>query len=368
MFYLCCDDSYSRDHLPAIIPRVVKVCACFWSLTENICAMQSPSQQTSDAAVSAEHEHARQEQFALHLAEELMGKDISPAAHGSAGSPTLRQLYIKHVPSTASRSSANSPYPLPADTVPIQPFCQVIANAQRKTTAPIQPARVERRTSEEKLFAEQIRKLTDDGNAIDCLEKYRDLMVRRSKLAELTEKLIRADSRDADTIAEGERQINALKRKLETYKKDHRRAPAAAQVDQAVAERGVLLANENGWGERYAEILTKLRDHAAKRRFMQARKNVLFQCVTQAFEDTLMDPDGDFVGRGQDPPMAQELEQIVQRPDVGHDPDEDPPMAQEPEQIVQGAHVGQGAIPQELAVNANDLCLCQIILRSGNIR
>ena len=108
--------------------------------------------------------------------------------------------------------------------------------------------------------------------------------------AELTEKLIRADSRDADTIAEGERQINALKRKLETYKKDHRRAPAAAQVDQAVAERGVLLANENGWGERYAEILTKLRDHAAKRRFMQARKNVLFQCVTQAFEDTLMDP------------------------------------------------------------------------------
>ena len=33
--------------------------------------MQSPSQQTSDAAVSAEHEHARQEEFALNLAEEL---------------------------------------------------------------------------------------------------------------------------------------------------------------------------------------------------------------------------------------------------------------------------------------------------------
>ena len=215
-----------------------------------------------------------------------------------------------------------------------------------------------------------------DGVEIDSLEKYRQAIEGCNKLVKAMSKRKLKATRDEDKIAEGMRRIKVLRLKLETYRHDHRGAPRAAEVDQAVAEQRSLLGVEKVWGRERDELIDEMKEHAAKRRTLQAHRNTLFQNVVRAFEDTLADLYGDFEGlgmrkpdgawaetddlpidvphEGPDTPSWTPVRKPDGIPDPGRTPGltppenlvdggsfddeqyvEDPPMPQEREQIVQ---------------------------------
>ena len=147
----------------------------------------------------------------------------------------------------------------------------------------------------------------------------------------------RKAARDEDTVAEGMRRIDALGRKLTTYKYEHRQAPRAAAVDQAVADHDMALKMESDWGKDVDEFLQKMTEFNKRRRMLQQQQNVsLFEKVGRIFEETMVDPEGTFAQPDQDPPMPQELMQFTEDADVGQEP---------------------------IGVNASDRC--QVIIKSG---
>ena len=96
---------------------------------------------------------------------------------------------------------------------------------------------------------------------------------------------------------------------------------------------------EKDLAKEHDELIQKIIDKEEERIMRKDRANhLIHHGLSRIFEEFLMDPEGTFA-----------------------EPDEDPPMPLV--QVAEDADVRQGAIPQELSVNASDRC--QIIIKSG---
>ena len=90
------------------------------------------------------------------------------------------------------------------------------------------------------------------------------------KLAKAMAKL--KNPRDDDKVEEGERRINAMRLKLQTYRVENKRTHRASDVDQEVAAQNAMIQEEDVVEAEYDKIVSGFIKNSHKRRLLQGKK------------------------------------------------------------------------------------------------